>query len=122
MFATDIAKYFENSLREEGLLALALGGVVFARGNAGTVQEVFQDACQNYYRTYQGTRSPMILLGRDYWNPRTPPSPDPSDRRKPLYPLLERLAIEKGFTEDLLLTDDTNQVLQFLQSRRPSTG
>ena len=50
MFATDIAKYFENSLREEGLLALALAGVVFARGNAGTVQEIFQDACQNYYR------------------------------------------------------------------------
>ena len=52
LFATDIAKYFENSIREEGLLAIAHSGVIFAEGNGGTVQEIFQDACQNYYRTY----------------------------------------------------------------------
>lgn len=28
-FATKIAKYFENSVREEGLLAIAKGGVIF---------------------------------------------------------------------------------------------
>jgi hypothetical protein len=30
VFASDIAKYFANSIREEGLLAIALGGVVRA--------------------------------------------------------------------------------------------
>ncbi|RYD33129.1 MAG: hypothetical protein EOP85_21070, partial [Verrucomicrobiaceae bacterium] len=33
VFATHIAKYFENSLREEGLLAIATHGVIFAEGN-----------------------------------------------------------------------------------------
>jgi predicted Rossmann-fold nucleotide-binding protein len=130
VFATDIAKYFENSLREEGLLALALAGVVFARGNAGTVQEIFQDACQNYYRTYRRTKSPMILLGRDYWNPASAwaPGADPAaaagspDRRKPVYPLLEKLAAEKGFADYLLLTDDCADVLSFLETHRPVEG
>ncbi|SFU98747.1 LOG family protein [Pseudoduganella namucuonensis] len=64
VFATRIAKYFENSVREEGLLAIAQGGIVFTEGNAGTVQEIFQDACQNYYRTYDKYKSPMVLLDR----------------------------------------------------------
>jgi predicted Rossmann-fold nucleotide-binding protein len=121
VFATEIAKYFENSVREEGLLGLAIGGVVFARGNAGTVQEVFQDACQNYYRTYQGTKSPMILLGRDYWNPQDPPGPDGGRRCKPVFPLLRQLAAEKDFSEQLLLTDDCDEVLRFLEAHHRST-
>ncbi len=116
VFATDVAKYFENSEREEGLLALALGGVVFARGNAGTVQEVFQDACQNYYRTYRRTRSPMVLLGRDYWNPPA----GTADRGKPVYPLLAALAAEKGFADYVLLTDDCDEAARFLEEHPPA--
>ena len=48
--ATSHAKYFDNSIREDGLLALATAGVVFAPGRAGTLQEIFQDAAQNAYR------------------------------------------------------------------------
>ena len=92
VFATHIAKYFENSLREEGLLAFALAGVVFAEGNAGTVQEIFQDACQNYYRTYAKKKSPMVLLGRQYWQV-----------SKPAFPLLQTLAVAKSFDGYLLL-------------------
>ncbi len=101
VFATHIAKYFENSLREEGLLAIALGGVIFAPGNAGTVQEIFQDACQNYYRTYDNTRSPMILFGSNYWdgNAETP-------KAKPVRALLSTLATEKGFDSLVHSTDD----------------
>ena len=51
-FATHIAKYFANSVREDGLLQIANNGVIFAPGNAGTVQEIFQDAAQNYYQTF----------------------------------------------------------------------
>lgn len=40
-------------------------GVIFAEGNAGTVQEIFQDACQNYYVNFN-FRSPMILFGTHY--------------------------------------------------------
>lgn len=60
-FATHVAKYFSNSEREDGLLAIALGGIVFVRGGPGTFQEVFQDAAQNAYRTY-GPPSPMVFL------------------------------------------------------------
>jgi predicted Rossmann-fold nucleotide-binding protein len=60
-YATDIAKYFSNSAREDGLLAIATAGIVFVQGGPGTIQEVFQDAAQNAYRTY-GDSSPMIFL------------------------------------------------------------
>jgi predicted Rossmann-fold nucleotide-binding protein len=122
VFATDVAKYFENHVREEGLLAVALGGVVFARGNAGTVQEIFQDACQNYYRVYGGLKSPMVLLGRDYWDPAGAVASAAGDRRKPAYPLLRALAEEKGFADRLLLTDDLDEAVRFLRERGPVAG
>ena len=48
--ATNIGKYFQNSLREDGLITIAAHGIVFAPGKAGTLQEIFQDAVRNYYR------------------------------------------------------------------------
>ncbi len=60
-FATHIAKYFSNSEREDGLLAIAKSGIVFVRGGPGTLQEVFQDAAQNAYRTFGGP-APMVFL------------------------------------------------------------
>lgn len=71
--ATSHAKYFENSVREDGLLAIAKAGVIFAEGSAGTLQEVFQDAAQNYYESVDGTRSPMVFLDLDeFWSVRRP--------------------------------------------------
>ncbi len=60
-FATHIAKYFSNSEREDGLLAIAKSGIVFVRGGPGTLQEVFQDAAQNAYKTF-GEPAPMLFL------------------------------------------------------------
>jgi predicted Rossmann-fold nucleotide-binding protein len=66
--ATQHAKYFENSIREDGLLTVATGGVVFAPGRAGTLQEVFQDAAQNYYARGQERFNPMVFLDLDeFW-------------------------------------------------------
>lgn len=69
-FATHIAKYFSNSEREDGLLAIALSGIVFLAGGPGTIQEVFQDAAQNAYRTF-GDPAPMVFLNPparpDHW-------------------------------------------------------
>jgi predicted Rossmann-fold nucleotide-binding protein len=112
-FATRIAKYFENSVREEGLLAMASHGVVFAPGNAGTVQEIFQDACQNYYRTYTAFASPMVLLGTAYWRDGTVAG------SKPVWPLLLTLAREKGFEERLLCTDSPDEVRERIRSFAP---
>ncbi|MGI8754319.1 MAG: LOG family protein, partial [Acidimicrobiales bacterium] len=67
------AKYFENSVREDGLLAIAKAGVIYAQGSAGTLQEVFQDAAQNYYGSVDGVRSPMVFLDLDEcWSVRRP--------------------------------------------------
>lgn len=60
-FASHIAKYFSNSEREDGLLAIAKSGIVFVKGGPGTLQEVFQDAAQNAYRTF-GAPAPMVFL------------------------------------------------------------
>jgi predicted Rossmann-fold nucleotide-binding protein len=116
-FATHIAKYFENSVREEGLLAVATHGVIFAQGNAGTVQEIFQDACQNYYRTYS-VASPMILYGSDYWNP--PDDRLAGDRRKNVFPLLMQLASEAKFEHLVRISDSVEEIVDFI--RHPPTG
>jgi predicted Rossmann-fold nucleotide-binding protein len=100
VFATHIAKYFANSVREEGLLAIAKGGVIFSPGSAGTIQEIFQDACQNHYLT-AGVASPMIFLGSDYWQ-----------KTKPVFPLLSQLAEGHEYAEHLALTDDPEEVVE----------
>jgi predicted Rossmann-fold nucleotide-binding protein len=70
-FPSHIAKYFSNSEREDGLLAIALSGIVFLPGGPGTIQEVFQDAAQNAYRTF-GHPAPMVFLNPpdkpDHWD------------------------------------------------------
>jgi predicted Rossmann-fold nucleotide-binding protein len=106
-FATHIAKYFANSIREEGLLAIAVSGVVFAPGRAGTVQELFQDAAQNAY----GIRgqSPMVLFGSEYYDG------DPS-----IYAVLRALARRFGEYDRLVtLTDDPSEVLAFVDTNQP---
>ncbi|MFI5086080.1 MAG: LOG family protein [Actinomycetales bacterium] len=71
IFATHIAKFFANSLREAVLLARCDGGIIFLPGAAGTVQEIFQDACENYYASAQAV-APMILVGRTHWTDELP--------------------------------------------------
>ena len=93
-FATHIAKYFANSIREDGLLALATRGVVFAPGSAGTVQEVFQDATQNHYGLF-ATLSPMVFLDVEFWR-----------HTMPAEPLLRSLAGDRPYA-DLIGTADT---------------
>jgi predicted Rossmann-fold nucleotide-binding protein len=66
LFAGRIAKYFSNAIREDTILRLARGGIVFAPGRAGTVQEVFQAATKTFYGT-DGESGPYVFLDRDFW-------------------------------------------------------
>jgi hypothetical protein len=95
-FASEVAKYFSNSLREDGLLATAQHGIIFAPGKAGTTQEIFQDTCQNHYGTTRmrfrsgelpkKTVSPMVFLGSEaHWR-----------QSFPVLPLLEALGGRGG--------------------------
>jgi predicted Rossmann-fold nucleotide-binding protein len=65
-FASHIAKYFANSIREDGLLRVAGAGIVFSPGGAGTVQEIFQDLAVNAYAP-AAQRAPMVFLGSGWF-------------------------------------------------------
>jgi predicted Rossmann-fold nucleotide-binding protein len=71
LFAGGIAKYFSNAIREDTILRLARGGLVFAPGLAGTVQEVFQAATKAFYLS-DGASGPLIFLGRAFWTTTVP--------------------------------------------------
>ena len=107
LFASHIAKYFSNSLREDGLLAIATHGVVYAPGSAGTMQEIFQDAAQNHYGTFRLV-SPMVFLGRRYWT-----------EDKPVYPLLQGLAAGRQYADLLAIADEVGEVVDFIARHPP---
>ena len=102
-FASEIAKFFDNSVRENYIISIPKGGIIYTPGSAGTFQEIFQDAAQNHYETL-GYASPMIFLGKDYYTHETP-----------IYPLLADLQ-ERGKYKNLLLyiTDKTDDVIRYL--------
>ncbi|RMF62733.1 MAG: hypothetical protein D6743_11810, partial [Calditrichaeota bacterium] len=106
IFATHIAKYFANSVREDGLLTIARSGIIFAPGSAGTVQEVFQDAAQNHYKT-AGDASPMIFLDQTFWTETTP-----------VFPLLKKLAAGRDYAAYLMVTDDPNEAVERIEAFR----
>ncbi len=101
-FASHIAKYFANAVREDVLLHVCTAGIVFLPGRAGTVQEVFQDACENYYAD-PGSVAPMVLVGVDRWT-----------RETPVWPLLRSLAAGRGMERSTHLVDDVDEVLELL--------
>ena len=99
-FATHIAKFFENSIREDSILTLAYGGIVYTPGSAGTMQEILQDAVQNHYVSV-GLSSPMVFMGREFWT-----------EKMPVYPLLQNL-MKTGMYKNLLLslTDEIDEII-----------
>ena len=50
---------------------LACGGIVFAAGRAGTVQEVFQAATKTFYLT-DGGSGPYVFLDATFWGDMVP--------------------------------------------------
>jgi predicted Rossmann-fold nucleotide-binding protein len=71
LFPAGIAKYFSNAIREDQILQLSRGGVVFAPGRAGTVQEVFQAVTKVFYGV-DGAAGPLVFLGRRFWTETVP--------------------------------------------------
>ena len=107
-FATHVAKYFSNSLREDGLLAIATHGVVYTPGAAGTVQEVFMDATQNHYAVFD-LISPMVFVDSTYW----------ADDRLAAPLLLRQLAGDRPYGEMVAVLDDPDDVVRFLENHPP---
>jgi predicted Rossmann-fold nucleotide-binding protein len=93
VFATAIAKYFRNATREAILLQVCDAGIVFLPGSAGTVQEIFQDACENYYAAPESV-APMVMVGRSHWTVDFP-----------AWPLLQALARGRPMEPHVHLVD-----------------
>jgi predicted Rossmann-fold nucleotide-binding protein len=104
VFATAIAKYFRNAPREAVLLQACDAGIVFLPGAGGTVQEVFQDACENYYAD-ESSVAPMVLVGSAYWT-----------HDVPAWPLLTALARGRVMEPLLHLVDTVEEAAQLLEA------
>lgn len=101
-----IAKYFDNSIREDGILSIARGGIIYTPGSAGTLQEIFQEAVQNHYLTF-GYASPMIFMGRDFWT-----------HEVPIWPLMTDM-VKRGKYQNLILclTDSEQEIANVLSAQ-----
>jgi len=100
VFATAIAKYFGNPSREAILLEVCDAGIVFLEGTGGTVQEIFQDACENYYAD-ESSVAPMVLVGETYWT-----------ETMPAWPLLQALARDRAMEDHVHLVDTVEEAAE----------
>ena len=114
IFATRIAKFFNNSIREDTILTEAYGGLIYMPGSAGTLQEIFQEAVQDHYVSF-GYASPMIFVGRTYWTDEVP-----------VWPFIQTM-VQKGRYKNLILSlcDTPDEIVRCIQdfqrSQNPST-
>jgi|GEM_PF-497629 len=102
VFATRIAKYFSNAQREAVLLVVASGGTVVMPGAAGTVQEIFQEACEGYYGAKEKA-APLVLWGSRYWT-----------ETLPAWPLLLALSRDSPLEGKVHLVDSVPEALAAL--------
>ena len=104
-FATAIAKFFRNAPREAILLEVCTAGIVFLPGAGGTVQEIFQDACENYYAD-ETSVAPMVLVGRRHWT-----------EELPAWPLLQALARDRAMERHVHLVDSLDEAVAVVAAR-----
>jgi predicted Rossmann-fold nucleotide-binding protein len=107
LFAGQIGKYFSNAVREDSILRLSRGGIVFAPGWAGTVQEIFQAATKTFYQT-DGPSGAFVFLGVDHW------------RELPVEALLRPMLAKSphGDQSHLIVVTDSLDVAMAALSRR----
>ncbi len=110
-FATRIAKYCSNAVREATLLEVCRGGLIFLPGAAGTVQELFQAVTANYYATDPAVLTPLVLVGHDQWT-----------RMLPAWPLLESLADGRPMAGAIALVETIEEAGAWLSARDSTRG
>jgi predicted Rossmann-fold nucleotide-binding protein len=110
-FATHLAKYFTNSIREAGLLAIARSGVVYAPGSAGTEEEIFTDTAQNSLTLYK-VRSPMVFFGEEFFE----------REHAELVTAVRRQATEFEWSELFTVCDEPEKVVAFIAAHDPDAA
>jgi predicted Rossmann-fold nucleotide-binding protein len=104
VFATAIAKYFRNATREAILVEVCDAGIVFLPGVGGTVQEIFQDGCENFYAD-ESSVAPMVLVGRRYWT-----------ETVPAWPLLSTLSRGRVMESHVHLVDTVDEAADLIEN------
>ncbi|PIE21685.1 MAG: Rossmann fold nucleotide-binding protein [Arachnia propionica] len=106
VFASHIAKYCSNAIREDMLLRLCGGGLIYLPGAAGTVQELFQAVTGNYYAADSAELVPLVLVGVQYWT-----------KALPAWPLLASLAEGREMAQAIVLVDTAAEAGDWLLAR-----
>jgi hypothetical protein len=106
LFARHVGKYFSNSVREDGLLAISIYGIVYAPGSAATAQEVFADGAQNHYATFDYI-SPMVFLGTSHY------------LLSQIYTCLVQQAAGHPYAQMITISDEPEKLLQFIKKHPP---
>lgn len=106
LFASHIGKYFSNSIREDGLLAICVYGIIYSPGAAATTQEVFADAAQNHYGTFD-YYSPMTFLGSSHY------------LQTQIYSCLTQQAAGNTYAQLITISDEPAKLLKFFKDHPP---
>jgi hypothetical protein len=83
-------------------------GIVFLPGFGGTAQELFQDACENYYADASSV-APMVLVGVRYWT-----------ETVPAWPLLKSLARGRPMERHVHLVDAIDEAAELVLGPDPA--
>lgn len=101
MFGTWICKFFSNAIREDGLLDISNGGIVYTPGSAGTRQEIFQAACGNHYAP-DGNEKPTVFYDTHFW----------AETRIP--EVLRSVSKDRPFAQWIVESDDVDEIVNRL--------
>lgn len=106
LFASCIAKFFSNALREDLLIHRCTSGIVVLPGAAGTVQEIFQAITPLYYATPERLLPPVVLVGREHW-----------EHTVPVWSAIQGLAGERRMAGAVHLVDTPDEAARLLLDR-----
>lgn len=107
-FALHVAKFLSNGLRESKMTSIGTYGAIFAPGGPGTSQEVFTDAAENRYFSFQWL-SPMVFFN----------DPEAGVVTKMMEIIKEQTSTDYLNQDMLLRSNDIAQIVRFLLMRTP---
>jgi len=99
MFASYIASYFSNPIREYNLLNYSFGGCLISPGSAGTLAETFIFHANQHYKSL-GYITPFVFLNKYWWN-----------EKIPVFPLIYNLA-NSTYKSRLFSVDTPEEVVE----------
>jgi predicted Rossmann-fold nucleotide-binding protein len=129
VFASVYAKYFQNALREETLVAEGKTGTVYTRGGGGTLREIFQGVEHNCYVQAADDFLPMIFADPDgYWqtDPTFDAAGEPTRRGVNLSQAIPAIlkvslppALWAACADKVRFTDDLAEISEVLTAHAP---